>query len=102
MIILTRLVFRWERPWLADLRRDDIIWKADYWASMTDNTWNSLDEVDVSVETVYKIMKRKRKLPAPLVEAYKHALDTSRRELTRRFYEQLTTRCPEALDYFID
>ncbi|MEI7826400.1 MAG: hypothetical protein WCI87_01195 [Euryarchaeota archaeon] len=70
--------------------------------SMTDSNWTSVEEVDVSVETVVTIMKRKRKLPAPLVEAHKHALDTSSRELTRRFYEKLTTRCPEALDYFMD
>jgi hypothetical protein len=69
---------------------------------MTDNIWGSFEEVDVSVETIYKIMKRKRKLPTPLVEAYKHALEASRRELTRRFYEYLTVRCPEALDYFTD
>jgi hypothetical protein len=69
---------------------------------MTDNTWTSFEDVDVSIETVHEIIKRKRKLPPPLVEAYKHALDASRRELIRRFYEQLTIRCPEALDYFID
>ena len=69
---------------------------------MTDSIWSSSEEVDVSVETVVTIMKRKRKLPAPLVEAYKHALDTSTRDLTRRFYELLTNRCPEALDYFMD
>jgi hypothetical protein len=70
--------------------------------NMTDSNWSSVEEVDVSVETVVMIMKRKRKLPNPLVEAYKHALDTSTRDLTRRFYEKLTTRCPEALDYFMD
>jgi hypothetical protein len=70
--------------------------------NMTDSNWSSVEEVDVSVETVVTIMKRKRKLPTPLVEAYKHALDTSERELTRRFYEKLTTNCPEALDYFMD
>jgi len=69
---------------------------------MANSDWSSVEEVDVSVEAIVTIMKRKRKLPTPLVEAYKHALDTSARELTRRFYEQLTTRCPEALDYFID
>ncbi len=69
---------------------------------MTDSKWSSVEEVDVSIETVVTIMKRKRKLPAPLVEAYKHALDISARELTRKFYEQLTNRCPEALDYFMD
>ena len=70
--------------------------------SMTDGNWNSVEEVDASVETVVTIMKRKRKLPGPLVEAYKMALDTSSRELTRRFYEKLTTRCPEGLDYFVE
>ena len=69
---------------------------------MTDSSWNSVEEVDLSIETVVTIMKRKRKLPAPLVEAYKLALDTSARELTRSFYEKLTTRCPEGLDYFMD
>jgi hypothetical protein len=69
---------------------------------MTDSRWSSVEEVDVSIETVVTIMKRKRKLPGPLVEAYKHALDISTRELTRRFYEQLTSRCPDALDYFMD
>jgi hypothetical protein len=69
---------------------------------MTDSIWSSSEEVDVSVETVVTIMTRKRKLPGPLTEAYKHALDTSARELTRRFYEELTARCPEALDYFMD
>jgi hypothetical protein len=69
---------------------------------MTDNTWTSIDDVDVSIETVYEIIKRKRKLPPLLVEAYKHALNASRQELIRRFYEQLTIRCPEALDHFID
>ncbi|HYC20115.1 MAG TPA: hypothetical protein VEF35_05790 [Candidatus Bathyarchaeia archaeon] len=69
---------------------------------MANSDWSSVEEVDVSVEAIVTIMKRKRKLPTPLVEAYKHALDTSARELTRRFYEQLTTLCPEALDYFID
>jgi hypothetical protein len=71
-------------------------------ASMPNSDWSSIEEVDVSVQTVVTIMKRKRKLPIPLVEAYKHALDTSARELTRRFYEQLTARCPDALDYFMD
>jgi hypothetical protein len=75
---------------------------ADHCANMTNNTWGSFDDVDVSVETLYMIMKRKRKLPPPLVESYKHALDMSKREFTRRFYEQLTLRCPEALDYFMD
>ncbi|MGZ4847305.1 MAG: hypothetical protein ACXV2E_05470 [Halobacteriota archaeon] len=69
---------------------------------MANSDWSSVEEVDVSVKAIVTIMKRKRKLPTPLVEAYKHALDTSPRELTRRFYEQLTTRCPEALDYFMD
>jgi len=69
---------------------------------MANSDWSSVEEVDVSVEAIVTIMKRKRKLPTPLVEAYKHALDKSARELTRRFYEHLTTRCPEALDYFID
>jgi hypothetical protein len=69
---------------------------------MANSDWSSVEEVDVSVTAIVTIMKRKRKLPTPLVEAYKHALDTSTRELTRRFYEQLTTRCPEALDYFMD
>jgi len=69
---------------------------------MANSDWSSVEEVDVSVKEIVTIMKRKRKLPTPLVEAYKHALDTSTRELTRRFYEQLTTRCPEALDYFMD
>jgi hypothetical protein len=69
---------------------------------MANSDWSSVEEVDVSVNAIVTIMKRKRKLPTPLVEAYKHALDTSTRELTRRFYEQLTTRCPEALDYFMD
>jgi len=69
---------------------------------MANSDWSSVEEVDVSVTAIVTIMKRKRKLPAPLVEAYKHALDTSTRELTRRFYEQLTARCPEALDYFMD
>ena len=69
---------------------------------MANSDWSSVEEVDVSVTAIVTIMKRKRKLPAPLVDAYKHALDTSTRELTRRFYEQLTARCPEALDYFMD
>ncbi|MFZ0926249.1 MAG: hypothetical protein WCE82_08490 [Halobacteriota archaeon] len=69
---------------------------------MPNSDWSSVEEVDVSVKAIVTIMKRKRKLPAPLVEAYKHALDTSTRELTRRFYEQLTVRCPEALDYFME
>ncbi|MDD1720885.1 MAG: hypothetical protein LUP95_02760 [Euryarchaeota archaeon] len=69
---------------------------------MTNNSWNSAEEVGVSVETVVSIMKRKRKLPVPLVDSYKKALDSSDLEFTRRFYEQLTTRCPEALDYFMD
>ena len=69
---------------------------------MTDSIWSSSEEVDVSLETIVTIMKRKRKLPAPLIEAYKQALDTSARELTRRFYEKLTAQCPEALDYFMD
>jgi hypothetical protein len=69
---------------------------------MANSDWSSVEEVDESVKAIVTIMKRKRKLPTPLVEAYKHALDTSARELTRRFYEQLTTRCPEALDYFMD
>jgi hypothetical protein len=69
---------------------------------MANSDWSSVEEVDVSVNAIVTIMKRKRKLPTPLVEAYKHALDTSTRELTRRFYEQLTTSCPEALDYFMD
>jgi hypothetical protein len=69
---------------------------------MTDSIWSSSEEVDVSLETIFTIMKRKRKLPAPLIEAYKQALDTSARELTRGFYEKLTAQCPEALDYFMD
>jgi len=69
---------------------------------MANSDWSSVEEVDASVEAIVTIMKRKRKLPAPLIEAYKQALDTSTRELTRRFYEKLTTRCPEALDYFMD
>ncbi len=69
---------------------------------MTDNSWNSAEEVGVSVETIVSIMKRKRKLPAPLVDSYKKALDSSDLEFTRQFYEQLTARCPEALDYFMD
>jgi hypothetical protein len=69
---------------------------------MANSDWSSVEEVDVSVKAIVTIMKRKRKLPTLLVEAYKHALDTSTRELTRRFYEQLTARCPEALDYFMD
>ncbi|MGB9371563.1 MAG: hypothetical protein WCB79_06535 [Halobacteriota archaeon] len=69
---------------------------------MANSDWSSVEEVDVSVKAIVTIMKRKRKLPTPLVEAYKHALDTSTRELTRRFYEQLTISCPEALDYFMD
>ncbi len=69
---------------------------------MPNSDWSSVEEVDVSVAAIVTIMKRKRKLPAPLVDAYKHALDTSTRELTRRFYEQLTARCPEALDYFME
>ncbi|MGA2884049.1 MAG: hypothetical protein ABSE80_02695 [Halobacteriota archaeon] len=69
---------------------------------MPNSDWSSVEEVDVSVTAIVTIMKRKRKLPAPLVDAYKHALDTSTRELTRRFYEQLTARCPEALDYFME
>lgn len=69
---------------------------------MTNNSWNSAEEVGVSVETIVSIMKRKRKLPVPLVDSYKKALDSSDLELTRKFYEQLTTRCPEALDYFMD
>ncbi|MFZ0011766.1 MAG: hypothetical protein WAL97_07680 [Halobacteriota archaeon] len=69
---------------------------------MANSDWSSVEEVDVSIKAIVTIMKRKRKLPTPLVEAYKHALDTSTRELTRRFYEQLTTSCPEALDYFMD
>jgi hypothetical protein len=69
---------------------------------MANSDWSSVEEVDVSVKAIVTIMKRKRKLPTPLIEAYKNAVDTSARELTRRFYEQLTTRCPEALDYFMD
>ncbi len=69
---------------------------------MTDNNWTSTEEVGVSIETIVSIMKRKRKLPAPLVDSYKKALDSSGLEFTRRFYEQLTTRCPEALDYFME
>jgi hypothetical protein len=69
---------------------------------MPNSDWSSVEEVDVSVKAIVTIMKRKRKLPTPLVEAYKHALDTSTRELTRRFYEQLTVRCPDALDYFME
>ena len=69
---------------------------------MANSDWSSVEEVDVSVKAIVTIMKRKRKLPTPLVEAYKQALDTSTRELTRRFYEQLTIRCPEALDYFME
>ena len=69
---------------------------------MANSDWSSVEEVDVSVTAIVTIMKRKRKLPTPLVEASKHALDTSARELTRRFYEKLTTGCPEALDYFMD
>ncbi|HEX7514716.1 MAG TPA: hypothetical protein VF393_03905 [archaeon] len=69
---------------------------------MAESIWSSSEEVDVSLETIVTIMKRKRKLPAPLTEAYKHALDTSARDLTRRFYEKLTAQCPEALDYFME
>jgi len=76
--------------------------KTSNFASMPTSDWSSSEEVDVSVTTVVTIMKRKRKLPIPLVEAYKQALDASARELTRRFYEQLTARCPDALEYFVD
>jgi hypothetical protein len=69
---------------------------------MANDSWGSIEEVNASVETVVSIMRRKRRLPILLVESYKKALDTSDRELTRKFYEQLTTRCPEALDYFMD
>ncbi len=69
---------------------------------MANNNWNSAEEVGQSVETIVSIMKRKRKLPVALVDSYKSALDSSDLEFTRKFYEQLTIRCPEALDYFMD
>jgi len=69
---------------------------------MTKDSWNSAEEVGQSVETIVSIMKRKRRLPVPLVDSYKSALDSSDLEFTRKFYEQLTVKCPEALDYFMD
>jgi hypothetical protein len=69
---------------------------------MANNSWNSAEEVGQSVETIVSIMKRKRMLPVALVDSYKSALDSSDLEFTRKFYEQLTIRCPEALDYFMD
>ena len=67
-------------------------------AAMTE-TW-STEDVDNAILAIRIIFKRFRSLPRLLLNAYLHEIEIGDLTMTRRFYEQLATNCPDAVDLF--
>jgi hypothetical protein len=63
--------------------------------------WSSGD-VDKAIPAIYLILKHVGTLPQVLSNAYWHEIETGELATTRYFYEQLATKCPDALDYFTE
>jgi hypothetical protein len=67
-----------------------------------EDSFSTMGEVDRTVATITQIMNRTKKLPPVLVEAYSETLELASSAVVRRFFERLSSQCPEALEYFID
>ena len=65
-------------------------------------TLSTMGEVDRAVAAIKQIKERTTKLPPVLVEAYKEILESASSAIVRRFFEDLVSQCPDALEYFID
>lgn len=63
--------------------------------------WNSYKHVDSTVNSIKEMMQRTGTLPEVFVRACQETLEKASRGLVQRFYERLTTECPEALPYFV-
>lgn len=66
------------------------------------DSFSTMGEVDRAVAAIKQIMERTKKLPPVLVAAYSETLEVATSAVVRRFFEGLTSQCPEALEYFID
>ena len=65
-------------------------------------TLSTMGEVDRAVAAIKQIKERTTKLPPVLVEAYKEILESASSAIVRRFFEDLASQCPDALEYFMD
>jgi hypothetical protein len=62
-------------------------------------SWSNND-VDNAIRAIRVIVTRVGALPQVLLHSYQHEIEIGELEMTRRFYEQLTIHCPDALDLF--
>jgi hypothetical protein len=63
--------------------------------------WNSRKEVETAVDTICNIMDIHGCLPHELVTAYRESLTKVSRGMIQLFYERLTEKCPDALNFFV-
>jgi hypothetical protein len=64
--------------------------------------WGSYKDAEESVDTIYRMMKERGKLPEVLVSSIKRSLSHGYHGITQKFYNELSKKCPEALKYFDD
>jgi galactose-1-phosphate uridylyltransferase len=64
--------------------------------------FDTLSDVDRAIATIKQIVERTKKLPPVLVAAYSEALEPASSEIVRRFFEELVSQCPDALEHFIE
>jgi hypothetical protein len=64
--------------------------------------FDTLADVERAIATIKHIVERTKKLPPVLVAAYSEALESASSEVVRRFFEELATQCPDALELFIE
>jgi UPF0288 family protein (methanogenesis marker protein 3) len=64
--------------------------------------FDTLADVDRAIATIKQIVERTKKLPPVLVTAYSEALEPASSEIVRRFFEELASQCPDALEHFIE
>jgi hypothetical protein len=60
----------------------------------------SKNDVDNAIHAIRVILTRVGALPQVLLHAYLREIEIGELQMTRRFYEQLTIKCPDALDLF--
>jgi len=63
--------------------------------------WAGKGDVDLAVDTIARCIEETGVIPETLIRAYWTSIDRSTHGLVQRFYEQLTAKCPQALEYFV-